>query len=65
MIFGLVILDSVGGWVVKMIADFEDLHHADAMFIDFGYGAGPKLVGNYWRNWTAIQFGVDHRSADG
>lgn len=45
-------------WFAKVIADFEDQYHADAVFIDYGYGTGLKSVGDNWgRSWTLIQFG--------
>lgn len=44
--------------MAKRIADFEDKHQADAVFIDFGYGTGIKSVGATWgRNWQLIPFG--------
>jgi len=45
-------------WFAKIVADFEDQYHADAVFIDYGYGTGLKSVGDNWgRAWQLIQFG--------
>lgn len=44
--------------MAKRVADFEDQYHADAVFIDFGYGTGLKSVGDGWgRSWTLVTFG--------
>lgn len=44
--------------MAKRIADFEDQYHADAVFIDFGYGTGLKSVAGGWgRSWTLVPFG--------
>lgn len=40
------------------IAALEDEYHADAVFIDLGYGTGIKSAGDAWgRNWTLVSFG--------
>lgn len=45
-------------WFAKIVADFEDQHQADAVFIDYGYGTGIHSVGSNWgRTWQLIQFG--------
>lgn len=47
----------------QLIAQFEDQHKADAVFIDFGYGTGIHSVGKSWgRKWRLVQFGGE--SAD-
>ncbi|NCH03918.1 terminase [Cronobacter malonaticus] len=47
----------------ELIAQFEDKHKADAVFIDFGYGTGIHSVGKSWgRKWRLVQFGGE--SAD-
>lgn len=44
--------------MAKIIADFEDQHQADAVFIDFGYGTGIHSIGKGWdRDWRLVQFG--------
>ncbi len=44
--------------MAKRIADFEDQHQADAVFIDFGYGTGLKSIGDGWgRTWQLVPFG--------
>lgn len=44
--------------MAKRVADFEDQYHADAVFIDFGYGTGLKSVAGGWgRSWTLVPFG--------
>lgn len=44
--------------VAGILARLEDEHHADAVFIDLGYGTGIKSAGDAWgRNWTLIAFG--------
>lgn len=45
--------------VAGMLARLEDEYHADAVFIDLGYGTGIKSAGDAWgRNWTIIAFGA-------
>lgn len=45
-------------YIAGMLARFEDEYHADAVFIDIGYGTGIKSAGDAWnRNWTLIAFG--------
>ena len=45
-------------WLAKQLADMEDEHEADAVFIDFGYGTGVKSVGDTWgRKWMLVSFG--------
>lgn len=43
--------------VANLIARLEDEHHADAVFIDAGYGTGIKSAGDVMgRNWRLIWF---------
>ena len=45
--------------LAKKLAEFEDMYHADAVFIDLGYGTGIKSTGDAWgRNWTLVSFGA-------
>tara|TARA_A100000171_G_scaffold49406_1_gene58412 strand:+ start:1980 stop:3452 length:1473 start_codon:yes stop_codon:yes gene_type:complete len=42
----------------SIIAQLEDEHDADAVFIDFGYGTGIKSIGDSWgRTWQLVSFG--------
>jgi hypothetical protein len=44
--------------VANRLAQFEDEYHADAVFIDLGYGTGIYSVGKTMgRNWQLISFG--------
>jgi hypothetical protein len=44
--------------VAQKIAQFEDDHGADAVFIDAGYGTGIVSAGRSWkRDWTLVWFG--------
>lgn len=46
------------GLVASLLAQFEDEHRADAVFIDLGYGTGIASFGRTWgRNWTLVGFG--------
>ena len=46
----------------SLIAQFEDEHHADAVFIDFGYGQGIYSRGKEMgRNWQLVKFGEKAR----
>jgi len=43
--------------IAKMLADFEDEHQADAVFVDAGYGTGIVSAGRTWgRDWTLVWF---------
>lgn len=43
--------------IAKMLADFEDEHQADAVFIDAGFGTGIASAGRTWgRDWTLVWF---------
>jgi hypothetical protein len=45
-------------WVANKLARLEDEHHADAVFIDAGYGTGIKSAGDVMgRTWTLVWFG--------
>ncbi len=45
-------------WLAQKLAQLEDEHKADAVFIDFGYGTGVKSVGASWgRRWQLVSFG--------
>lgn len=45
--------------VARLLADLEDEHHADAVFIDAGYGTGVVSVGrSLGRNWQLVWFGA-------
>ena len=53
---GVQVEDDV--WLAGKLAELEDKHKADAVFIDFGYGTGVKSVGSSWgRNWQLVSFG--------
>jgi hypothetical protein len=44
--------------VAQKLAQFEDEHEADAVFIDAGYGTGIVSAGRTWgRAWTLVWFG--------
>lgn len=44
-------------WVANKLALLEDEHHADAVFIDGGYGTGIKSAGDTMgREWTLVWF---------
>lgn len=44
--------------MAQRIAQLEDEHKADAVFIDFGYGTGIYSAGKAMgRNWRLVQFG--------
>lgn len=44
--------------MAQRIAQLEDQHEADAVFIDFGYGTGIVSAGRAMgRHWTLVQFG--------
>lgn len=44
--------------VANIIADLEDQHQADAVFIDAGYGTGIVSAGRTWkRDWQLVWFG--------
>lgn len=46
--------------VAGYIANFEDEHQADAVFIDQGYGTGIYSAGkNIGRRWTLVSFGSE------
>lgn len=43
--------------IANMLARFEDDEHADAIFVDAGYGTGIVSAGRTWgRNWTLVWF---------
>jgi hypothetical protein len=43
--------------VAKILADLEDEHRADAVFVDAGYGTGIVSAGRTWnRDWTLVWF---------
>lgn len=45
-------------WVANELARLEDEHHADAVFVDAGYGTGIVSAGRtLGRNWTLVWFG--------
>jgi hypothetical protein len=45
-------------WVGNLLARLEDEHHADAVFIDGGFGTGIASVGTTLRrNWSLVWFG--------
>ena len=45
-------------FLAKKLADLEDEHKADAVFIDFGFGTGVMSVGQSWgRAWRLVNFG--------
>lgn len=45
--------------IANLIARLEDEHHADAVFVDAGYGTGIVSVGNsLGRNWILVWFGA-------
>lgn len=45
-------------WVANEVARLEDEHHADAVFIDGGYGTGIVSAGRtLGRNWQLVWFG--------
>lgn len=45
-------------WVANKLARLEDEHHADAVFIDGGYGTGIYSAGQAMgRAWTVVWFG--------
>lgn len=49
--------------VATILAQLEDLHRADAVFVDMGYGTGIVSAGRTWgRTWTLVSFGGE--SAD-
>ncbi len=44
--------------IATLLAQLEDEHHADAVFIDAGYGTGIKSAGDtFGRAWTLVWFG--------
>lgn len=44
--------------IATILARLEDEHHADAVFIDLGWGQGIKSAGDLWgRSWQLIPFG--------
>lgn len=44
--------------LASRLAQLEDEHQADAVFIDYGYGMTLKNTGDNWgRNWQLINFG--------
>ncbi len=46
------------GRIAGYIMNFEDEYHADAVFIDFGYGTGIYSFGkNVGRKWVLVPFG--------
>ena len=46
------------GLVANQLARLEDEYHADAVFIDLGYGTGIYSFGKMWnRSWTLVAFG--------
>lgn len=45
--------------VANLLAQLEDQHQADAVFIDFGYGTGIYSAGISWgRDWQLVNFGA-------
>ena len=45
--------------IAAVIAQLEDELHADAVFIDQGYGTGVYSAGQKWgRQWTLVNFGT-------
>jgi len=45
--------------IAGYLANFEDFHQADAVFIDIGYGTGIASAGKMMnRRWTLISFGA-------
>lgn len=49
--------------VANIIARYEDEHHADAVFVDLGYGSGIVSAGyTMGRSWVLVGFG--ERAAD-
>ncbi|MDY4297528.1 MULTISPECIES: terminase [unclassified Xanthomonas] len=46
--------------VATILAQLEDEHKADAVFIDAGYGTGVKSVGTTWgRDWRLVWFAAE------
>lgn len=44
-------------WVANKLAEFEDLYHCDAVFVDGGYGTGIISAGRTMqRNWQIVWF---------
>lgn len=44
--------------IAQLLAQYEDEYHADAVFIDAGYGTGIVSVGQTWgRTWQLVWFG--------
>lgn len=47
-------------FIAKKLADFEDEHEADAVFVDAGYGTGIVSIGkSLKRNWLLVWFGSE------
>ena len=45
-------------YIASLLADLEDEHEADAVFIDAGYGTGIVSAGKLWkRKWQLVWFG--------